>query len=191
MNCGVLKLLQLKETKPVIKDNKKIVTKENIKSANEVIKSGVKIADGIGSISKIVFGVIVSLIISVILLILLLLNMIVGGSKLDSETFTKEEATTLVNEWNKSQDSILFEVGPDQVIYGSYDFGKGDILEIGEDYQSLTLKEQEQKLSNFSSLVDTYGNVPTLIIMTKKNEKVLVVKEKVVYFNFFADIIEK
>jgi hypothetical protein len=188
---GVLYLLTIKENKSSKKENKKIVTKENIKSANEVIKSGVKIADGIGSISTIVFGVIISLIISVFVLILLLLNMIVGGSKLDSEAFTKEEATTLVNDWNKSQDSILFEVGPDQVIYGRYDFGKGDILEIGEDYQSLTLKDQEKKLHNFSSLVDTYGGVPTLIIMTENNEKVLVVKEKVVYFNFFADIIEK
>lgn len=191
MNCGVLKLLQIKETKSVIKGNKKIVTKENIKSANEVIKSGVKIADGIGSISTIVFGIIISLIIFVILLILLLANMIVGGSKLDSETFTKEEATTLVNAWNSNQDSISFEVGPDQVIYGRYDFGEGDILDIGEDYQALTIKEQETKLHNFSSLVATYGNVPTLIITTENNEKVLVVKEKVVYFNFFADIIEK
>lgn len=157
----------------------------------DYVSNGVKIAEGIGAVNSVIVGSIFSLVFLSIVLILVLVNMTVGSAKLEMGTFTNEEANALVTEWNMEQDSIKFEVGQDQIIYGRYDFGDGDILDIGDDFQALTKEEQASKVQNVNKLVDLYGKeVPCLILTTDNKDKVLIVKDGAVYYNFFEDIKE-
>jgi hypothetical protein len=161
------------------------------KNVKDYVSGGVKIAEGRGAVNSVIVGSIFSMVFLSIVLILLMVNMLVGTTKLEMGTFTNEDATAIVTEWNTEQDSIEFEVGQDQIIYGRYDFGDGDILDIGKEFQKLTAEEQSKKVQNVSKLVEIYGKeVPCLILTTVDKDKVLIVKDGAVYYNFFEDIKE-